>query len=82
VIDFRVCKKCRYGNWEPPKRGGDGQMIVKPSVGCLLDGSILLMTANPPVGCPHSLEHKLCTQYVPLEFAKEMSGETVEGDEL
>ena len=69
MIDFTLCRKCDKCSWDS---GVD--LGVKPSVVCSINGDVLLMNSNVPIGCPFSLEHKLVTQDVPESFANYMSG--------
>ena len=74
MINFGVCRECSHGEWHPPVEGDDGEMRVRPSVGCGLSGDVLLMNSAPPGGCPYRLEHRMSTQVVPAGFADYMSG--------
>lgn len=75
MIDFKLCQKCPYGKWQPPRYGKDGDLEIMPSVECGLNGDILLMKSDVPENCDYALGHRLTTQGVPLEFACKLSGE-------
>ena len=74
MIDFGLCRKCEQcGEFDPGQHTESGELGVRPSVKCELNGAVLLMNSDAPKGCPFALEHKLVTQDVPQSFANHMS---------
>lgn len=73
MIDFKICRNCSHGTFQPPEPGDDKRRLA--SVVCdLVDDDLLLMNSHCPADCPFALEHKLTTQAVPPSFANYMSG--------
>jgi len=75
MIDFKICRECKFGKWQEPQHDTHGNIVVMPSVECSLNNDILLMNSLPPSDCPDRLFHKMATQVVPKRFANHMSGE-------
>lgn len=73
MIDFGLCRNCGHcGEWEPGSTE-NGEVGIRPSINCELNGDLLLMNSDVPEDCPYSLEHKMFMQNVPVAFADHMS---------
>lgn len=74
ALDFRLCQKCPHGEYEKPEYDDDGTIARYPSVTCDVNGEVLLVDNDIPVGCPYVLEHMIVVQDIPEKHIQQLSG--------